>query len=260
MNWSALLNKAVSAEGSQGKVAAKIGYSPATISMALAGTYNGDRVKLGEKIMEVYGGKVMQVVPDGYMLNRVGHLVPLESVKEIDLARDEFVKDIIGKALDTSEQIKAFKKNVADDMQAFFELSAEKYKADVGQSKGFLELFSYDGKYKLVREFAERLDTNERVQIARELILECLREWSEVAGPELKTIVEKKLQVNKKGKINIKEYLSLRGLAIAHPKWKQAMDAVSDSVIVAGTCTYYRMYERNDEGKYKQIGLDFSGV
>lgn len=258
MNWSALLVKAVRVEGSQSKVAITLGYSPATISMALAGTYKGDREKLGEKIMEVYGGKVMQEVPNGYMMNRVGHLVPLETVEDYDIACDEFVKEMISQAQDTSEQLKAFKDSVAGDMQAFFELAAEKYEVDVGKSKGFLELFSYDGKYKFVREFDDRIEADARIQIARELILECLREWSEVAGPELKAIVEKKLQVNKKGKINVGEYLSLRRLKIDHPKWKQAMDAVSDSLVVAGTSTYYRMYERGEDGKYKQVCLDFS--
>lgn len=260
MVWLSLLRKAVITEGSQAKVCRQTGYSPSTISMVLAGTYPGSTAAIEQKVMEIYGGRTMQEVPSGYMKNRVGHLVPIESVKEIDLARDEFVKGIIGKAQAASAQLKTFKKLVADDMQAFFELSAEKYDADVGQSKGFLELLSYDGKYKLVREFSERLDTNERVQVARTLILDCLREWTEVAGPEIRTIVEKKLQANKKGKINIKEYFSLRSLEIDHPKWKQAMEAVNDSVIVVGTCTYYRMYERDDEGKYKQISLDFSGV
>lgn len=260
MGWRELLRKAVVVAGSQKEVSRQIGYSPATISMVLSGTYNGNGEAIGQKIMEIYGGKTMQDVPNGYMMNRVGHLVPIEAIKEIDIARDEFVKGIISRARDTSEQLKSFKMAVADDMQAFFELSAEKYNADVDDSKGFLELFSFDGRFRIIREYSERLDTNERVQVARTLILDCLREWSEVAGPELKTIVEKKLQVNKKGKINIKEYLSLRSLEINHPKWKQAMEAVSDSIVVVGTSVYYRMYERDDDGKYRQIGLDFSGV
>jgi len=260
MDWRELLRKAVMVAGSQKEVSRQTGYSPATISMVLSGTYTGNGEAIGQKIMEIYGGKTMQEVPSGYMMNRVGHLVPIETIKEIDIARDEFVKGIISRAKDTNEQLKSFKTAVADDMQAFFELSAEKYNADVDDSKGFLELFSFDGRYRMIREYSERLDTNERVQVARTLILDCLREWSEVAGPELKTIVEKKLQVNKKGKINIKEYLSLRSLEINHPKWKQAMEAVGDSIIVVGTSVYYRMYERDDEGKYRQIGLDFSGV
>jgi len=254
MDWRDLLRKAILVEGSQSKVANKLGYSPATISQTVAGIYPGDTAGIAQKIMEVYGGKIMQKeVPDGYMTNNLGHLVPIEAIKEIDLARDELVKFLAGRAKDVNEMLTIFKKNVADDMQAFFELSAEKYQADVGGSKSFLELYSFDGQYKLVREHAERLNTTEQVHAAIALVKECLREWSDIAGPELRAIVEKKLQINKKGRINIKEFLSLRSFNFDHPKWKMAMQAV-------GTCTYYRMYERDDEGKYHQIGLDFSGV
>ena len=262
MDWRELLRKAIIAEGSQNKVAAKLGYSPATISMMVAGTYGGNVAAVADKVMEIYGGKTMQnrEVPDGYMMNNLGHLVPIEAIKEIDLSRDGLVKEIAARAKDVNAMLIEFKKDIAGDMQAFFELSAEKYQADVGESKTFLEFFSFDGRYRLVREFSERLDTTEQVHAAIALVKECLREWSEIAGPELRAIVEKKLQVSKKGKINIKEFLSLRTFNFDHPKWKKAMEAVSDSVVVVGTCTYYRVYERDDEGHYHQIGLDFSGV
>ena len=261
MNWRELLRRAVRACGSQREVAAKLGYSPATVSMALAGTYSGDNAALGQKIMEVYGGKTMQQeVPDGYMMNGVGHLVPIESIKEIDLARDEFVKGVVAQAGDVSAQLNNFKSKLAGDMQAFLELSAEKYGADLGGARGNLSLTSFDGRFKVLRAISERLDFDERLQAAKELVDACLREWSRDAGPELRTLIESAFQVDKKGRINAKRILSLRNLKIEHPTWKKAMEAIGDAVTVVGSCTYYRIYERDDEGNYNQIGLDFSGV
>ena len=261
MEWRELLKRAVQIEGSQAKVAIKLGYSSATMSMVIGGTYNGDVDKIASKVKEVYGGKNMKKeVPTGYMLNKLGHLVPVESIKEVDLARDEFVKDIIGRAKDVNEQLWRFKKSVADDAQAFFELSAERYGADAVGSKNNFTLLTYDGKYKLVRENVDRIDFDERLQVAKLLVDECLQEWSKVAGPELRTIVEGAFKVNKKGTVNIKQILSLRKHKIDDPTWKRAMEAISDAVEVVGSCIYYRMYERDDEGKYRQICLDFSGV
>lgn len=261
MHWRNLLQKAIIAEGSQAKVAAQLGYSPATISLALAGSYTGNNTALGEKILHIYGGKSMQQhVPPGYMMNGVGHLVPIESIKEIDLARDEFVKSVVGKAGEVSTLLNTFKNQLAGDMQAFLELSAEKYGADLGGARGNLSLTSYDGKYKILRAVSERLDFDERLQAAKELVDDCLRQWSKDAGPELRTLVESAFQVDKKGRINARRILSLRTLKIDHPTWKKAMEAISDAVTVVGSCTYYRVYERDDEGSYNQINLDFSGV
>ncbi len=260
MHWQRLLHKAIHAEGSQAAVARTLGYSPATISMVLTGTYTGNMAAIQQKVMEVYGGKTMQEAPSGYMINGVGHLVPIESIKEIDLARDEFVKGIAAKAGDMSSIIDQFKKQLAGDMQAFLELSAEKYGADLGGARGNLSLTSYDGRFKVLRAVSERLDFDERLQAAKELVDDCLREWSKDAGPELRTLVESAFQVDKKGRINAKRILSLRSLKIEHPTWRRAMEAIGDAVTVVGSCTYYRIYERDDEGNYNQISLDFSGV
>ncbi len=262
MNWRDLLRKAILAEGSQSKVAVKLGYSPATISQTVAGSYPGDTAGIAQKIMEVYGGKIMNTkeVPVGYLRNAVGHLVPIESIKEIDLARDEFVREVVDQAVAVSEVINKFKQKMAGDMQAFLELSAEKYDVDLGGARGNLSLTSYDGRYKVLRAVSERLDFDERLQAAKELVDDCLRMWSKDAGPELRTLVESAFQVDRKGRINAKRILSLRSLNIEHPTWKKAMEAISDAVTVVGSCTYYRIYERDDEGNYNQISLDFSGA
>lgn len=264
MAWQALLAKAVLAEESQAAVARKLGYSPATISKVLAGTYVGNLAAIEQKVMEIYGGRTMQgeeqKVPDGYMRNAVGHLVPIESIKEVDLLRDGLVKKIVAEARDVSSMLAQFKKSVAGDVQAHFELVAEEYKKNMTDSKVSFDLFSFDGKYKLTREYAERLDFDERLQVAKALVDECLHEWSQDSGPELKTIVEQAFKVNKKGKINTRQILSLRSYKIDHPTWKQAMEAISDAVTVVDTCIYYRLYERDDEGKYHQLALDFSKV
>ncbi len=260
MDWRELLRRAILVEGSQGKVARALGYSPATISQTVAGIYPGDTAGIAQKVREIYGGKTMQEVPSGYMMNGVGHLVPIESIKEIDLTRDEFVKGVVAKAGEVSEFLNQFKNQLAGDMQAFLELSAEKYGADLGGARGNLSLTSFDGRYKVLRAVSERIDFDERLQAAKELVDACLREWSRDSGPELRALIESAFQVDKKGRINAKRILSLRALKIEHPTWKQAMDAIGDAVTVVGSSTYYRIYERDDEGNYNQISLDFSGV
>ena len=260
MEWTELLRRAVVAEGSQGKVADSLGYSRTTLSMVLAGSYPADMTAIRDKVMEVYGGKNMQSVPSGYMQNAVGHLVPIESIKEIDLERDRFVKEVIDKAKEVNTVLADFKKTVAGDMQAFLELSAEKYGVDLGGARGNLSLTSFDGKFRVLRCVSEQLNFDERLQAAKALIDECLREWTKDAGTEIRTIVEQAFQVDKKGRINTKRILSLRSLRIENDTWKKAMEAISDAITVVGSCTYYRVYERDDEGNYHQLCLDFSGV
>ena len=259
-DWMLLLKKAIFAAGSQAAVAERIGYSPATLSMVLKGTYPGDTGSLGEKVNEIYGGKAMTYIPEGYMQNAIGHLVPIESIKEIDIERDEFVRGVVEDAKAVSAELDRFKGQLSGDMQAFVELSAEKYDANIGGSKGNITLLSYDGQYKVTRDISNRIDFDERLNAAKALIDDCLREWSKDSGPELRTLVDDAFQVDKKGKINVKRILSLRKFNITHPTWKRAMEAIGEAITVTGSCTYYRVYERDEEGNYHQISLDFSGV
>ncbi len=54
--------------------------------------------------------------------------------------------------------------------------------------------------------------------------------------------------------------LSLRSLDINDDKWLRAMEAISDAIQVTDTKEYIRFYERDDDGAYHQISLDFSNV
>jgi hypothetical protein len=199
-------------------------------------------------------------IPEGYKRNAIGHLVPIEQIDEIDRLRDDFVRKAVGQAATVSETLASYKAQLSGDMQAFLDLSSEKYQVKSGGAKGNVSLMSFDGRYKIIREIAERLDFDERLQAAKALIDECLREWTKYAGSEVRTLIEDAFQVDVKGRINTKRILSLRKLKIEHPTWQQAMVAIGEAVTVTGSCTYYRIYKRDENGKYHQLNLDFSGV
>lgn len=197
-------------------------------------------------------------IPDGYKRNSVGHLVPIEQVSEIDQLRDELVTKMVKEATALAVQLAEFKEHLAADMVAFLNLSSERYGVAIGGMKGNVTLSSFDGKYKVVREVAERIEFDERLQAAKALIDQCLREWTKFAGSEVRALISDAFQVDKKGRINTQRILGLRKLEIDHPIWRQAMDAISDAITVTGSCTYYRIYERNKDGKERQLILDFS--
>ena len=94
-------------------------------------------------------------IPDGYMENAQGHLVPLAQVKEIDLARHELVMEKVAKAQELQRQLGEFKAEVMDDIEAFIALSAEKYGASVGGKKGNVTLASFDGRFQIKRQISE---------------------------------------------------------------------------------------------------------
>ena len=194
----------------------------------------------------------------GYMADGVGRLVPVESIKEVDLVRNGLVIELMKRADTISQLLIEFKKNVMEDIQAFVELCAEKYGANLGGKVGNVTLTSYDGKFKLVRSMDDFLRFDERLQAAKALIDDCLRRWSEDSGSEIRTLINDAFQVDKAGRINTKRILSLRRIHIEDETWKEAMQAISDSIQVESSKAYVRFYQRDAKGDYQQLNLNIA--
>lgn len=199
--------------------------------------------------------------PQRYKSDAKGRLVLIEQIDDIDLARDELVAEIVEKARAMSSQLAALKTAMFNDLQAFVEMSAEKYQVKVGGDKGNVSLLSYDGRYRVQRAIQESLTFDERLIAAKALIDGCLQRWSEGAQPELQVLVHDAFQVDKEGNINTGRVLSLRRYKITDPAWVSAMQAISDAVQVTGSKSYVRVSERiGTSDKFRQIPLDIAGV
>ena len=203
---------------------------------------------------------VISAIPEGYLKNQSGHLVPIELVSEIDLVRNDLVLEMIEKAQVLHAQMALFKKQTFDDVSAFIELSGEKYNLHVGGSKGNVTLMSFDGRYKIQRTISEHMVYDERLQVAKTLIDQCVRGWSSTSSPEVRAIIEHSFQVNKQGKVSTSRMLELKNLNIIDEVWKKAMNAISDSMQVTGTKAYVRFYKRVGEDQWQPISLNLAAL
>ena len=208
----------------------------------------------------------MQVASDAnesrtfYMENAKGHLIPIDKVKPVDKLRDEVVKDMIAIAIKQRADMRLAKRKLFDAFNDFVALSAQEYDVQMGGKKGNTTLLSYDGKYKVQLAVAENIVFDERLQVAKTLIDECLTDWTQDSNDNIKALINQAFQVDKEGNISTGRVLALRSLDINDAKWDRAMDAISDAIQVTDTKEYIRFYERDDTGAYHQISLDFSNV
>ncbi|MAL01360.1 MAG: sulfate transporter [Alcaligenaceae bacterium] len=199
--------------------------------------------------------------PDGYKRDGQGRLIPIETIKAIDLARDELVQQLVTDARATSEALGQFKAKAFEDIQAFVELSAEHYGARIGGQKGNVTLMSFDGRYKVLRACQDNITFDERLQAAKALIDECLRDWTKDTGPEVRALIDRAFEVNKEGNLNEGRILALRRVEIKDDRWKRAMEAIGESVQVVGSKNYIRVYERvGTSDRYEPIPLDVAGA
>jgi len=200
-------------------------------------------------------------VPEGFRIDAQGRHVPESMIKPLDLMRDELVMAIVGKTQELNLALVDFKAKVFGEVDALVAVAADEYGAKLGGAKGNVTLFSYDGRYKVVRAKADNIRFDERLQGAKALIDECLQEWVKGSRPEIITLINDAFKVDQAGNIRTGSVLALRRLEITDERWTRAMQAISDAVTVVTTSSYVRVYERvGDTDQYQPISLDIAKV
>jgi hypothetical protein len=200
-------------------------------------------------------------VPEGFRLDAQGRHVPESMIKPLDLMRDELVMAIVGKTQELNQALADFKVKVFGEVDALVAVAADEYGAKLGGAKGNVTLFSYDGRFKVVRAKADNIRFDERLQGAKALIDECLQEWVKGSRPEIITLINDAFKVDQAGNIRTGSVLALRRLEITDERWIRAMQAISDAVTVVTTSSYVRVYERvGDTDRYEPISLDIAKV
>lgn len=200
-------------------------------------------------------------IPPGYMPDAKGRLVPELLVRAEDKLEDQLVRKIMGYADELSARIARFKGHTFDDIGAFMALLAEKYGASKGGAKGNVTFTSYDGTLKVQVQVSDTLTFGPGLQVAKELIDACIADWADGARDEIRTLVQHAFRTDKEGLVNREAIFALRRIEIADERWQRAMEAITQSIRVAGSNTYVRFYRRADpQAKWEAVTIDLASA
>ena len=213
---------------------------------------------LDKKIINELEQKNMTNQTESMRQNAQGHLVPESLIKPIDLLRDEVVLKQVAKAKELQLLMQATKVQMQQEIADYLDLSASEYGVSYGGAKGNVTLTSFDGQFKVERAIGEHRIFDERIQAAKAQIDACIARWVEGSSVEIRALVDYAFRVNKQGRIDVNQVLSLRQLKIDDQEWREAMDAIADAITTVAKTEYIRLYERQSSGKYVAVSLDWA--
>ena len=202
----------------------------------------------------------MAIVKNGMWIDAKGDAVPPKYIDPIDKKRDRLVTGIIKKAEKLSNQIAKFKKEVFEEIENYLRWVEEKYDTKVMTQKGNKQLSDFSNIYRVEILISNVIEFDERLQIAKGLIDECIEEWSDNVNNKIKVLVEHAFKVDKKGNLDKKRILGLRQLKIKDAKWKKAMEIIEDSMKIVDKRRYVRFSKKDENGKWQTIPIDISQV
>lgn len=200
-------------------------------------------------------------IPDGYVKDAKGRLVPENMIKGQHKLEDQTVRHIIKYARDLNEQISRFYGHTLEDLQIFMDTLAEEYDAKKGGAKGNATFQTYDGLLKITIQVQDTLTFGPELQIAKGLFDECISKWSEDADDKIRVLVDHAFQVDKAGQINRESLFTLKRVEIDDEHWRSAVQALNDSIRVQGSKQYMRFYERDaSEEPWRAITIDLASA
>ena len=197
-------------------------------------------------------------VPDGYRADAKGRLVPDRMVGDAARLEDATVRTIAAYALDLHRQVHRFVGHCYDDLAAMDDLLAEKYGLRRrGGARGNRTYASYDGTLRVVVQVQDRIQFGSELQIARDLVQECIAEWGEGARDEIRVLAGHAFDTDKGGNVSREKVFALRRLDIDDDRWRVAQAAITDAIRVVGSKTYIRFYARpSPEDGWTGITID----
>lgn len=192
------------------------------------------------------------------MIDAQGRYVPCDTIRAVDLLRDELIRSLIPEVEEISKKLAELKAKAFKDVDDFLALSASQYGVKSKAIKGNITLKTYNGEYEVRLASADNIEFDEQLQVAKELIDECLTEWCDGANAKLAVIVKDAFKVDRKGRLDKNRILGLRKYEIEDEKWKRAMEAIGNSVSVTGRRRYIRFFRIDDSGREYQIQLNWT--
>lgn len=190
--------------------------------------------------------------------NHNGMEVPAAYVPKEDKERERIVSKCIKDAKILHDRLDYFKTMLLVECDAFYEELLAKNNVK-SQGKGNYSLTSFDKLLKIEVNVSERIEFDDNIQVAHAKIKEYLDEITKDSNTDIQQIVNTAFQTSK-GKMDVKRVLGLFELHISHPKWREAMELIKGSISRNNSKRYVRIWEKDANGEYQNIDLNFSSI
>lgn len=180
-----------------------------------------------------------------------GGMLPLDLVKVEDWLEDQMVRKIIGFAKPLSEQIARFKKHSRADIADFDQQLEAKYGTVKKGRKGAgnQQYKTIDGLMMVETRVNKLIEFGPQLQVAKQLIDECLLEWTEDGRAEIRGLITRAFKTDVAGQIDKNAVLALLKIESADPRWLKAMEAIEAAVRVIGSKEYLHFAFKPDRNR-----------
>lgn len=191
-----------------------------------------------------------------------GFEVPVTAIQKADLQKDKSAKKLAEKFKEMSLKLQHLKDFAFDEADKIYETQLRAYEIDgkaVDNLKGNFTFYSYDKRFKIEVNIGQRLEFDNKINLAKIEIDEYLKEITDGQHSDIITIVNHAF-TTVRGKLDHKRILQLFSYKIKNARWEKAMQLLKDSITTNHSKRYIKVSERDNNGEYQVINVQFSSL
>lgn len=187
-----------------------------------------------------------------------GNEVPAQYVPTLDKERERITLKYLARAKKLSEQLEKLKAEMLAESDAIYERMLKDNNVP-GNSKGGFSISTFDRSAKIEISIQERIEFDDLISVAHEKIKQYLEEKTQGVDHDLQQIINQAFET-RKGRMDVKRILGLFRLQINHPLWLEAMELIKKSITRNNSKRYVRVWEKDANGEYQNVELNFSSI
>lgn len=196
-----------------------------------------------------------------FWIDESGNKIPYSRTTRLERSMEHKSAKLLKDAKDLSDRMAAFKDDIA-------RVCAEIYAAFMAEkevkptTKGNFTWYNFDRSIKIEVAINERITFDElQISAAREKLDQFLTENMDGKVEFIKELVIDAFKTSR-GQLDAKKIMSLLKYRskIRQPLFQSAMEDIEAAIRRPASKTYYRVFERTDEGNYKLVDLNFSTI
>lgn len=202
-----------------------------------------------------------QTSKDSVWTDETGMSIPYSRTTPLERKKETTAYRILSKAKALNEKLGDFKKEVAELCNEVYLKAVEELNTS-GEGKGNFTFYNFDRSIKVEVSVSERIDFDDlTINACKEKLDEFI-----TANVESKTEFVRELVndafTTQRGKLDAKKVMSLLKYRskIRQKTFQEALDLLEQSIRRPSSKTYFRVWERDGQGEYKNVDLNFSSI
>ncbi len=204
---------------------------------------------------------MIQKVKDEKWINESGESVPVKYIGAGDRLKEKHAAILLKEAKFASEKLQGFKTQMSKLCDEVYAKMAEEFKIKA-VSKGNYSWFNFDRSIKIEVSISERIDFDDiAIKACKEKLDEFLNTNLSTKQEFVKELVTDAFSTTR-GKLDAKKVMSLLKYRtkITDTIFQDALNLLEGSIRRPDSKKYFRIWEREEDGSYKLIDLNFSSL